>query len=121
MKKILILLALIISIGSYAQDTTYIFVNDTIQPEIVLDTVLFESDFIIKDTITINREFNQDFELMPWFVRDSVNINQYKFALRHVQIGYKKHSTTQVIRMYRYRNVRYIRMPEKIEKKLIIK
>lgn len=121
MKKLILFIAfIIVSLTIKAQtDTTYTFVNDTIPAQIIVDTVLFESDWIIIDTITIDREFNQDYKLMPWFVRDSVNINTYKFALRHVQRGFKKVGTYEVQRGYRYRNVRYIRQPATIRKTIV--
>jgi len=120
MRKILILLAIIFTgMVSNAQDTTITFIDETIPFHIEVDTVLLETDFIIIDTIDIGMEPVQDSKLMPWFVRDSVNINAQKFALRHVQRKFEKYETTKVVRSYRYRNVRYIRVPETIKKKIV--
>jgi len=120
MKKLIILSSLIlfIFIGK-AQDTTAVFINDTIPPRIIVDTVLFASEMIVIDTISIDKEFKRDLLLMPWFTRDSVYINEFKFALRHVQRGYKRYGTNNIIRFYRYRDIRYIKYPEQIKTKVI--
>lgn len=118
MKKLLLLSIILISLIGKAQDTTATFINDTIPYHVEIDTVLFESDIIIIDTIPLTREFYQDHKLLPWFIRKTVNINAQKYAVRYVQKGFKKYGTSNVIRFYRYRDVRYIRIPEKIKTKV---
>lgn len=121
MKKIILLtVILFISSVNFAQtDTTFTFTYDIIPYHIGVDTVIFESDMIVIDTMELTQEFYQDYKLMPWYMRDSIYINTQKFAKRYIQKGFKKYGTSHVIRFYRYRDVRYIKIPEKIKTKVI--
>jgi len=123
MKKTILLIAILfISLVNFAQqDTTITFINDTIPSIIVVDSIIYSSDFIIIDTIDLQgKQFSQDVDLKPWFVRDSVYINVQKFAKRHVQRKYERYDGTKVIRSYRYEDIRYIRQPGTIKIKAVV-
>ena len=106
MKKLILLFTICLSAFALkAQyDTTITFIEVEAPIRIIVDTVIFETDFYTIGTVPYT--FEED-KLSRWMKYDSLNINAQKFAEKYVQFRYLKDGTKQ----RRVRIVRYKRIP----------